>query len=83
MSDIRSDLATFHRFIAEQLAGGADLTPEECLRAWRAEHPAPEELQDSVAAIERALDQAARGEGKPLDHFDRDFRNRHRIARNR
>ena len=83
MSDIRSDLATFHRFIAEQLASGAELTTEECLRAWRAQPPTPEELRDSVAAVERALEQAARGEEVPWEDFDRDFRARHGIPRNR
>ncbi len=74
MSETPSDLATFHHFIAEQLADGAELTPEECLRVWRVEHPSQEDLNQSVAAVRRALAQAERGEGKVLDDFDRDFR---------
>jgi len=60
--------------LAEQLADGAELTPEECLRVWRVEHPSQEDLNQSVAAVRRALAQAERGEGKVLDDFDRDFR---------
>ena len=82
MSDIPSELAAFHRFIEEQLAGGAELTPEECLRVWRVEHPNDEELEESVAAVERALAQTERGEGKRLGDFDRDFRARHGVATN-
>ncbi len=77
---IPSELATFHRFVADQLAEGPELTPEECLRVWRAEHPTTEELTGSVVAVKRALEQAQRGEGKSLDDFDRDFRARHGIA---
>lgn len=82
MSDIPSELATFHRFVGEQLADGAALTPEECLRAWRIEHPTKEELGASGAAIQRALKQAEDGEGKRLADFDRDFRARHGIPSN-
>lgn len=79
--DITSELADFHQFVASQLDnGGAGLSPEECLELWRAERPSSEELQDSVAAVKRALEQADRGEGKSLDEFDRDFRARHNIT---
>jgi hypothetical protein len=42
---------------------------------FAAEHSA--ELAESIAAIEQALAQADRGEGLPLDEFDRQFRARH------
>jgi hypothetical protein len=74
VSDVSSDLATFHHFVGEQVAGGAELTPEECLHVWRVEHPTCDDLDESVAAVKRALAQADRGEGKCLDEFDRDFR---------
>lgn len=80
MTGIPSELETFHRFVGDQLAEGADLTPEECLRVWRLEHPAGDELDASVAAVKRALDQAQRGQGKTVDDFDRDFRARHGIS---
>ena len=80
MESNSTELAMFHRFVGEQLAGGVDWTPEECVRLWRAEQPSPEELDDSVASVRRALDQAERGEGKSLADFDRDFRAIHRIG---
>ncbi len=80
MSNVSGELATFHRFIGEQLAEGAELTPEECLRVWRVEHPSSRELDESVAAVRRALAQAEQGEGKRLEDFDRDFRARHGIS---
>jgi hypothetical protein len=80
MGDIPNELTIFHRFVSEQLAEGTFLTPEECLRAWRAEHPVENDLAESVAAVNRALAQADRGEGKPVDEFDRDFRARHGIG---
>ena len=76
------ELETFHRFIGQQLVDGTELSPEECLRVWRVEHPTADELNKSVAAVKRALAQAQRGEGKKLDDFDRDFRARHDLAGN-
>lgn len=78
-----NELDTFHRFVAEQLAVGTPLTPEECLRAWRVEQPTAQELGESVAAVRQALEQAQRGEGKTVDDFDRDFRARHGVSQER
>lgn len=52
-----SDFERFQRFVADQVAHGAELTPEDCLELWRAEHPSARELAESVAAIGEALDQ--------------------------
>jgi hypothetical protein len=72
------DLRELVEFASEQLNnGGSELTPEEVLDLWRAEHPTAAELAESVATIEQALAQADRGEGLPLDEFDRQFRSRH------
>ncbi len=77
-SDFSSDLVQFHQFVADQIAQSPnDLSPEDCLDAWRAAHPLPAELADSVAAVQRALDQARRGQGIPLAEFDRQFREEH------
>jgi len=75
MASDSNELQQFHEFIGQQLASGAEpLTPEECLDAWRAEHPTPDELAASVAAIEEAWEQAKRGEGIPLEDYIRQFR---------
>lgn len=77
-----TDLPEFVEFAQTQLAnGGSKLTPEEVLDLWRAAHPSANELAQSVAAIERALEQADRGEGVPWEEFDRSFRDRHQIPR--
>ncbi len=75
-----AELETFHRFIGRQVAGGSELTPEECLDAWRTEQLGAGELTESVAAVSRALDQRRGGAGKTVDDFDRDFRARHAIS---
>jgi hypothetical protein len=75
-----TDLLEFVEFAQAQLAnGGANLTPEEVLDLWRADHPSAHELADSVAAIQRALDQASRGEGASWEEFDSLFRERHQV----
>lgn len=80
-SDSISDLVQFHQFVADQISQHADdLSPEDCLDAWRAAHPLPTELSESVAAVQRALDQARRGEGIPLAEFDRQFRDEHGLS---
>lgn len=75
MASHSSELAQFHQFVAQQLAhGDPALTPEECLDDWRAMHPSAKELGASKDAIERGLEQARRGEGKPLSEFAQEFR---------
>ena len=76
-----TELREFIDFASEHLnETGSELTPEDVLDLWRGRHPLPDELSESVAAIERALAQADRGEGLSLDEFDRRFRARHQIA---
>jgi hypothetical protein len=79
-----TDLPEFVAFAQAQLGnGGSQLTPEEVLDLWRAEHPPADELADSVAAVQRALDQADRGEGQSWEDFDRAFRARHQLPADR
>jgi hypothetical protein len=81
MSNVASDLAQFHQFIGARLGqGDGELTPEEALELWRSEHPGPDNFEDSVAAIQEALDDVAAGDcGRPFDVFDREFRGRHNL----
>jgi hypothetical protein len=56
------------------------VSPEEALDEYRALHPTPEELAESVAAIKKALgDMAAGDTGISLEEFDRQFRDKHKI----
>jgi hypothetical protein len=68
MSVPPSELARFHEFIGERLSqGDHELTPEEALNRFRSQLVDNAELAESVAALQRALGQADRGEGMPLD----------------
>ncbi len=74
------DLADFHAFIGRRLQSGERTSsPEDALEEWRTLRPPAGELQERVAAIERALEQAQRGEGVKLEEFDRQFRLRHNL----
>lgn len=63
-----TELERFHQFVNERLqCGERQLSPEEALDRFRSERSDDTELADSVAALRRALEQADRGEGIPLD----------------
>jgi hypothetical protein len=55
-----------------QADGGRGMTPEQALAQWR-------EQQETIAAIQEGLADAAAGRTKPLDQFDEGFRVRHGI----
>ncbi len=75
----QTQLELFHRFVNEHLRnGGKNLSPEECLEFWRAQHPAPEELEESVGAIRRSLaDMEAGDTGRPLEEVVDEIRRKH------
>lgn len=79
MSPAADELRGFHQFIAEKLGSGATpLSPEEVLDLWREDHPIPEDLEESVAAVREALaDMAAGDTGRPVDDVLADLRARH------
>jgi hypothetical protein len=70
-----NELARFHDFVGQQLAGGGKLSPEEALDLWRAAHPQSEEFRESVQAVKDALDDMDAGDtGEPFDEFMRELR---------
>jgi hypothetical protein len=77
----RNDLHDFHRFVGEKVNnGGAPLSPEEVLDEWRMLHPAPEAVQEDIAAIQEAIDDMENGDqGISFEEFDRDFRARRNL----
>jgi hypothetical protein len=78
---IPSELESFHHFLSQQLPRAGSLSPEEALDLWRADHPASEDAQESVAALREALlDMEAGDCGRSLDDFDREFRQRHSLG---
>ena len=67
------DLKSFHQFVGEQIAKGAQLAPDEVLAMWR-------QHADSLNAIREGLEAANAGRTKPLVEFVRNFERRHNIA---
>ncbi|MEX2561249.1 MAG: hypothetical protein WD403_15105 [Pirellulales bacterium] len=75
-----NELQAFRRFLDEQIESGRlDLSPEESLRLWQQQR---RDLDESVAAVQRALAEMDAGEtGKPLAEFADEFRRRNNISR--
>lgn len=61
---IQADLRQFREFLIQQADGNLeDLTPEDVLDQWRANHPLPGELEVSAAEIQQTLDEMRPGAG--------------------
>jgi hypothetical protein len=61
-----NELTEFYHFIGGQLGSGCTgMSPEECLDLWRVHRQGPRELAENVAAINAAIAESARGEGRP------------------
>lgn len=80
-SHTEGELASFHRFVSDQLrqeSGG--ISPEEALDLWRLQHPAADDLDETVSAVAEALQDMEAGDGGvTFEEFDREFRARHRL----
>lgn len=82
-TDNSTELELFHRYIGEQLKNGeANLSPEEALDLWRCQHPASEDLKESVAAVTQGLSDIGAGRSKPLEQFLDEFHGTHGTAKN-
>lgn len=66
MPSIEQQLESFHQFAAEQVGnGGSEFTLEDLVDLWRAANPADDELQDSLASLQRGLADAEAGRSYP------------------
>jgi hypothetical protein len=75
---IAQELAQFHRFVSEQLAGNAQVTPEEVLDLWREQYPAVNQSAEDLEAIRQAVSDMESGDtGEPIAKFDRRLRAAH------
>ncbi len=81
-SNTESELASFYRFVGIKLnQQAADLSPEDVLDQWRAEHPALDDENDDVIAVKQALADMEAGDlGRRWDEFDGEFRQRHGLS---
>lgn len=77
-----SELAEFHQFISQKIAEKqTELTPEEVLELWREKRPSAEDYSSTVTALREAIQDIENGDqGRPANEFDREFRDRNRIA---
>ena len=76
MATIEEQLASFQRFVAEQLAAGTEKsTIDELYDQWRVENPTDSELDENVAAVKASLQDLHNGDrGMPHDEHMRDLR---------
>lgn len=79
-TDPSSELFQFHLFIGQQLRSDGELSPEETLDLWRAEHPR-EVTDDLVLAAEEAIEDLRNGDrGVPHEQFLAELRQRYGIG---
>ncbi len=77
-TDRANDLRAFKAYIDEQLTnGGAEMTLDEALIHWEAEHQTEAEKEDTLRAIEQGFSDIAAGRTLPFEDFDREFRTKH------
>ena len=77
MTVTQTELDGFSQFAVEKIGnGGADLTLEDLVELWRAENPTDEELQESLASLERGLADAEAGRIHPADEALTELRKR-------
>jgi hypothetical protein len=64
---IKQQIESFLEFASSQIAnGGAELSMDELYCLWRATHPTPSELRESVAAVRSAYAEIEAGDsGRP------------------
>jgi len=81
-ASLTDELGEFHQFLGSRLSQGeSSLTPEEILVEWRAEHPLPEDLADSLFQVRQALaDMQAGDRGRPAAQVTAELRQRLGIA---
>jgi hypothetical protein len=73
-----NDLRAFRAYIDEQLTnGGAEMTLDEALIHWEAEHQTDSEKEDTLRAIEQGFSDITAGKTRPFEDFDREFRAKH------
>lgn len=78
-----NELLLFRDFIDKRLNNGSsDLSPEEALDIWRETHPEADEAEDTVTAIQEALDDMANGDrGRSADELIAEIRSQYRLPK--
>jgi hypothetical protein len=81
-TELKSELSEFHQFVAEHVASGVVVSPEEILEEFRMFHPTPTQHDANVAAVKAALEDMKNGDrGRPAADVLREVRNELGLAR--
>ncbi len=80
MSTNIEDLEAFSAFARDQLSSGVDLNIVDLAAQWQFQHDSETHLAGDIAAVQEAINGIEDGEtGRPLKHFDAEFRQRNGI----
>ena len=84
MATVPNELDLFSDFLDGLRQEPCDhISPEEAVAQWRAQQMSPEELRESVAAIQEAIaDMEAGEEGMPFDEFVSKMRQKYNLSPN-
>lgn len=72
-----NDPRAFRDFLDATLIDREDLTLDEAFEMWHFENTTEEERQEALEAIRQGLADIDLGQVRPIESFDRDFRERH------
>jgi hypothetical protein len=79
--DLANDLQAFLTFATEELAhAGTHLTLDDALDLWHYRNTPDTPRRQALDAIQRGLDDMDHGRTRPVEEFDREFRDRHGIS---
>ena len=76
-----NDLRAFKTFVDEKLSnGGASLTLDDALVDWEYENQTEAEREATLQAIRQGLADVESGRVRPVEDFDREFREKHGLS---
>ncbi len=76
-----NDPRAFRDFLDTKLSsGGEDRSLEELIGLWEYENQTDAEQEETLAAIRRGLADVEAGRTRPLEEFDREFRQKHGLT---
>lgn len=71
------ELESFNRYVTRQIQSGEERTLEDCLRMWRADA----DHAETIASIQRGMDEETANRIRPLAAVDAELRAKHGIAK--
>ncbi len=80
-TDRINDVRAFRSFLDEKLSNeGANLTLDEALGLWEYENASDEQRAETRGAIQQGFADVEAGRVRPLEDFDREFRQKHGLS---